>query len=250
MTFDEIMLKIKRQLARDLNCAPEDFDRAENVVTPAAALEGRRMFSPGPPFLQSATFGGNAVFSADGRMHAWLAEWARVKKGFWLFEQPNLSGLDRELAGYGLRMSCTHHMFAPLPGPVGARPDFPVRWFEQDGIAPFYGRSEFSNALCDRFRPERPDVLAVAALDGDVMIGMAGCSADAPDFWQIGVDVLPGYRRRGVATALVSLLRDEIFRRGALPYYGTSLANVASQRVALASGFVPAWVEAESEASG
>ena len=32
MTFDEIMLKIKTQHARDLNCAPGDFDRGS--VTP------------------------------------------------------------------------------------------------------------------------------------------------------------------------------------------------------------------------
>ena len=55
------MLKITTQLARDLNCAPEDFGRAENVVTPAAAVEGRRMFSPEPPFVQTATFGGSAA---------------------------------------------------------------------------------------------------------------------------------------------------------------------------------------------
>ena len=250
MTFDEIMLKIKTQLARDLNCAPEDFGRAENVVTPARAVEGRRMFTPEPEFLQAATFGGNAVFCADGRMHGFLGEWARVKKGFWLFEQPNFHELDRELEPYGLRMSATHHMFAPLPGPVEVRPDFPVLRLEQEELAPFYGLDEFSNALCETFCPERPDVLAFAALDGERIVGMAGCSADTPGFWQIGVDVLPEYRRRGVATALVSLLRNEVFRRGALPYYGTSLANVASQRVALASGFVPAWVEAESRPLG
>ena len=34
----------------------------------------------------------------------------------------------------------------------------------QEDIQPFYGREEFSNALCDRFRPERPDVLAIIAL--------------------------------------------------------------------------------------
>ncbi|MCR5648694.1 MAG: GNAT family N-acetyltransferase [Oscillospiraceae bacterium] len=246
MTFDEILLKIKTQLARDLNCAPGDFDRPENVITPACAVEGRRTFTPKPPFFQAATFGGNAVFCADERLRPWLAEWARVKKGFWLFEQPNWLALERELEKYGLRTSSAHHMFAPLPGPVEVRADFPVRWLEQEELAPFYGRAEFSNALCDRFHPERPDVLAVAALDGEGIVGMAGCSADAPGFWQIGVDVLPEHRRRGTATALVSLLRNEVFRRGALPYYGTSPANIASMRTALSSGFVPAWVEAES----
>ncbi len=54
------------------------------------------------------------------------------------------------------------------------------------------------------------------------------------------------YRGRGIARTLVSLLRDEVFRRGAIPYYGTSLSNLPSWKTALASGFEPAWVEAEA----
>ena len=77
-------------------------------------------------------------------------------------------------------------------------------------------------------------------------MGMAGCSADTLLLWQIGIDVLPEYRGRGIATTLVTLLRDEVFRRGAIPYYGTSLSNLGSWKTALASGFVPAWVETES----
>ena len=36
-------------------------------------------------------------------------------------------------------------------------------------------REEFSNAMSDRFKPERPDMLAVIALDGEKIMGMAGC---------------------------------------------------------------------------
>ena len=65
--------------------------------------------------------------------------------------------------------------------------------------------------------------------------------------WQIGIDVLPEYRGRGIGTALVTLIRNETFRRGALPYYGTSLSNLGSWKIALASGFVPAWIEVETQ---
>ena len=89
-----------------------------------------------------------------------------------------------------------------------------------------HGREEFSNALCDRFKPERPDVLAVIALDGEKIMGMAGCSADTTLMWQIGIDVLPEYRDRGIGKTLVTLLKNEAIRRGAIPYYGTSLSNI------------------------
>ena len=137
-------------------------------------------------------------------------------------------------------------MFLPSPEYLDIKTDLKVNWLEQKDIGAYYGREEFPNALCDRFHPERPDVLAVTALDGDKIMGMAGCSADSPDMWQIGIDVSPEYRGKGVAKTLVGLLRDEAFRRGAIPYYGTSLSNIPSWKTALASGFIPAWIETES----
>ena len=246
LTKDEIERKFKEQLALELNCAPEDFSGEEIIITGPVLHENRRKFSDQTFFLQMATFGAGAVISADERLHPRLREWAKGKRGFWLFEQHNYLELDRLLRGYGYKMALTHHMFTPTTEIAAVETGFPVRWLEQGDIPPFYGREEFSNALCDRFRPERPDVLAVAALDGEEIMGMAGCSADTPELWQIGIDVLPRYRGRGIGKTLVALLRNEALRRGALPYYGTSLSNIASWRVALASGFLPAWVEAEA----
>ena len=70
---------------------------------------------------------------------------------------------------------------------------------------------------------------------------MAGASADSDTMWQIGINVEPGARRRGLATVLVSLLKDEILDRGILPYYGTAMSHIGSLRVAVGSGFIPAW---------
>ena len=249
LTGEEIEGKLKAQLALELNCAPEDFSGEETIITSPVLHEKRRRFSDKPFFLQMATFGAGAVISADEALHPWLRAWVRGKRGFWLFEQHNYLELERELEKYGFRMAQTHHMFAPEPEWMEIKTELQVRWLEQGDIAPYYGRAEFPNAICSRFHPERPDVLAVIALEGEKIMGMAGCSADTPELWQIGIDVLPPYRGRGVGKALVALLRDEAFRRGALPYYGTSLSNIASWRVALACGFLPAWVEAEARES-
>ena len=75
------------------------------------------------------------------------------------------------------------------------------------------------------------------------LVGLAGCSADTKLFWQIGIDVLPEWRGKGIASSLVKLLKNEVFKRGAIPFYGTSLSNLGSWNVALSSGFYPAWVE-------
>ena len=72
---------------------------------------------------------------------------------------------------------------------------------------------------------------------------MAGCSEDAPGWMQIGIDVLPEYRSRGVGTALVNAVKNRIEDLGAVPFYGTSLSNYNSWNIALNCGFRPAWVE-------
>ena len=100
---------------------------------------------------------------------------------------------------------------------------------------------EWSNALCED-RKEL-DVLGMGAYHGDRLIGLAGCSADAEMMWQIGVDVLPEYRRQGIAAALTSGLAMEIMKRGRMPFYCSAWSNIRSVRNAVKSGFVPTWVE-------
>ncbi len=97
------------------------------------------------------------------------------------------------------------------------------------------------NALCLDF--PHLDVLAVGAYYGDRPIGLAGCSADCDTMWQIGIDVLPDYRRQGIAAALTRTLAWEILQRGKVPYYCRVWSNIPSARNALRSGFYPAWVE-------
>jgi len=246
ITREDIWTRFRQQLGWEFNCAPDVFDREENTITCSVLDERRRKFSDKLFFLQMATLGRGTVISADAEFHPWLRKWANGKKGIWLFEQHNFYELECELRKHGYKMALTHHMFLPKAELMNIKTNLNIRWLEQDDIMKFYGKDEFPNAICDRFRPERPDVLAVVALDGEKIMGMAGCSADVPDLWQIGIDVLPEYRGHGVARTLVTLLRDEAFRRGAIPYYGTSLSNLASWKTALSSGFEPAWVETEA----
>ena len=100
---------------------------------------------------------------------------------------------------------------------------------------------EWSNALCEK-RKEL-DVLGVGAyLDGK-LIGLAGCSADCEDMYQIGIDVLPEYRRKGIACSLTSKLALEILKLDKVPFYCTAWCNLKSARNAVKCGFRPAWVE-------
>ena len=76
--------------------------------------------------------------------------------------------------------------------------------------------------------------------DGRIM-GMAGASDDSDTMWQVGIDVVPEFRNNGVATALVSIITDEILKKNIVPFYCTGWSNIASKNVALSSGYKPAW---------
>ena len=93
------------------------------------------------------------------------------------------------------------------------------------------------------------DKLAVGAFDSGKLVGLAGCSADCETMYQIGVDVLPEYRRQGIAAAITSRLALETLALGKVPFYCATWSNIQSVRNAIKSGFRPAWVELTARSS-
>ena len=168
--FGDYYGKLLAQLALDYNCAPEDLEGKENVVTVSRLNEGRRSYTREAPFLQMATTGGNTVVMADERLHAFLGEFVKGVEGHRLFELGKLSELDAELKKYGYRMAPTHHMFLPCRD-VAPQGEWRVEWFDENGIRPFYGDERFPNAISyPEPCPARPDILAVAAFDGGTVM--------------------------------------------------------------------------------
>ena len=192
------------------------------------------------------TMGGNVVVTADECMQGFLRAYIDGKQGHWLFEIPNLLPVERELNQYGYTLTQTYHMFLPCRQVKTAK-EYSVKWFYDGEIRQFYGDKRFPNAICPEYRPERPDRIVVCAYDGNTIMGMAGCSEDASHWQQIGIDVMPEYRSKGVGTYLVTLLKNKIIERGDIPFYGTSVANYHSWNIALNCGFKPVWVEIDAK---
>lgn len=71
--FKAYFEKLLRQLALEYNCSPEEFKAEENIITVSKLNEGRRSYSPGKPFLQMVTTGGNTVIMADECLHFFCA---------------------------------------------------------------------------------------------------------------------------------------------------------------------------------
>ena len=245
--FIEYYEKLLKKLSLEFNCTPADLQAKENIITIPALNEGRRIYSPDKPFLQMVTLGANTVIMADECLHEFLHDWIKNVEGHRLFEFDNLMKLNGELKKYDYQLNNTHHMFLPCRN-IDVEENYQVKWLYDSEIRPFYGDPRFPNAIAYPAPcPVRPDRIVVVAYDGDTIMGMAGCSEDAPHWQQIGIDVLPDYRSRGIGSYLVTLLKNKIIDMGDIPFYGTAAANIWSQNIALNSGFKPAWVETEAK---
>lgn len=239
MTNEQIMQTALRQSAIDLGCAPADFLAAHNTVVRSVAHPDARRYLTLPFSCQLVSYGGCIVASVQPELAEPVRGYIDRFPPEHCFETPNLHVLSEILAPHGLQLCFMAEYFLPDLRRLTAR-DCP---YELRLLTEFTGLylPQWSNALCEKRK--QLDVLGVGAYDNGTLVGLAGCSADCESMWQIGIDVLPGYRRQGVAAALTSRLALECLRRGKVPFYCAAWSNIRSVRNAIASGFRPAWVE-------
>jgi len=242
MPAAEDMLKIAmHQSALDLNATDEDFLKNENVIVSAGLGPHAKKYYSEPIACNFVSYGNNIVASVTDEVRGIVSDYLAKFTFYHCFESPNVLLLDEKLQKVGQRVCFMAEYF--IPDPERLKPlscPYQMRVLGQSDFANLY-LPEWSNALCEK-RKEL-DMLGIAAFDGDTMFGFAACSADCEDMWQIGVDVLPAYRRQGIASALTSRLALMIIDEGKVPFYCCAWSNVRSARNAIKSGFAPAWVE-------
>ena len=241
MTNQEILRIAMAQSARDLSADTSDFEKSENVVVMSQESDGARRYLKLPFSCQLASYGNNVVASVSPEFREIAENYINKYPVEHLFETPHLHVLNEALMTKGQKICFMAEYF--LPDVNILRPlecQYELRVLTQKVFADLY-LPEWSNALCEGRK--YLDVLGVGAYDGEKIVGLAGCSADCDSMWQIGVDVLPEYRRQGIASAVTSRLAVEILKRGKVPFYCAAWSNVRSARNAIKSGFRPAWVE-------
>ena len=243
-TRTEILNIAKRQLALDYNCELLDFAKEGNTITENKLLEGSRVYGNDGCFLKIITIGGRAIISADEKIRPWLEENVLKQNASWLFDYGNLRTIDNKLKEYGHEIDEMPHFYLPNPDTCEVKPITTIKWFEKNEILQFKDDSRFDQAFV--FEKRCPDVLGIAAFDGESILGMAGASEDCKNLYQIGIDVLASYRGKGIGTNLVALLKQEILKRGKIPFYGTSVSHIISRNIAINAGFFPAWAEVYS----
>ena len=241
MTNKDILRIAMEQSAADIGCVAGDFLSNDNIIVPYRPSSNAKNYYEHPIGCNFISYGNNIVAGATDETFDIVKEYINKFKFYHCFETPNLYWLNERLAPLGQTVCFMAEYYLPdLNNLDRLSCGYELRVLEKGGFDDLYVK-EWSNALCsDR---KELDVLAVGAYDGDKLVGLAGCSADADEMWQIGVDVLPEYRRQGIASAVTSTLAVEILERGKVPFYCTAWSNLRSLRNGIKSGLIPAWAE-------
>lgn len=240
-TNKEIYKIAMEQSAIDSNCKWEDFLKKDNVVVISAANPAARRYLKLPHVCDLTTYGNNIVATISEEYRDIVESYISKYAVEHCFETPNMYVLNEAFKPYGLGVCFMAEYFLPdMERLKRLECNYVLKVLEQKDFADLY-LPMWGNALCaDR---KELDVLGVGAYDGEKLVGLAACSADCDNMWQIGVDVLPEYRRMGIASSLTSNLAIEIIERGKVPFYCCAWSNLKSVKNALRSGFVPGWVE-------
>ncbi len=244
--------ELYRQLERDYSLPADSMPLRENLFVKKNYTEGRRIYKNDGCLLQILSIDGCAVFaSTDDGLLEWCREQFQESSGAWMCEVDKLFKINGKLAEYGHCVADAHSFYIPQADAFTDRAEasskaripegFQAVWYERPEMERFFGDSRFSNAVTGSELVR--DVVCVAAVREGEAVGLAGVSSDSPTAWQIGIDVLPAWRHRGIGTALTAMLAGEVVRRGKLPFYGTGESHIQSRRVAYGAGFRPAWWE-------
>ncbi len=242
MNNTDVMNIALNQSAKELNCTVDDLICGENrVVISKYSSEARKYYVQKPFFCNMVSYGKNVVASIDERIADFVKYYLSKFTPEHCFETPAIHLLTREFQKYGIAPCFMAEYF--LPDMNVLKPlecSYEIKILTPEEFADLY-KPQFSNALCEKRK--HLDMIAAAAYDNGEIIALAGASADCDTMWQIGIDVLPEYRRKGIASALTSTLASEIVKLGKVPFYCAAWANIASVKNAFKSGFKPAWAE-------
>lgn len=241
MTNQEIMDIALQQSAYDCNCKAADFIKEENMIVRSRENNRARKYLPLPLECDLVSYGNNIVAQVSERLAGVVAAYLDKFQVARCFETPNLHVLNEALQQFDLKVCFMAEYFLPdVTQLKELKCSYDIKILHQEDFADLY-TGEWDNALSHERR--ELDILGAGAYAQGRLVGLAGCSADCEEMYQIGVDVLPAYRKQGIASALTSRLALEILALGKVPFYCAAWSNIRSVRNAIRSGFRPAWVE-------
>lgn len=236
MNYREILYN---QLSKDFNLEKEKIKNSNNYFTINEKSDGRRLYEWDDCILKICSINNKFIMTSENKELLLILE-KEFKDTFGGFigRFDNLKKLNSILNTFGHEIADCHRYYIPEKSTT-IESNVKTRIFEKDELLEFKGNPDFKNAL--EFSPLHPDMLGICSYAGNEISGMAAASKDSDTMWQIGVNVKEKYRKEGLGAFLTNKLKDEIIKRGVLPFYGMVESHINSQKIALKCGFIPAF---------
>lgn len=233
MNKSEKIIAVKKQLMKNWESSEDIFSSAENII-----------LKSDKKFFEMLTFGNNAAIRADEKIYEWCKDKLQNEEAKNIMDGDILFQIEKKLREFEYALAGENVRYLYLnPNTEIVKPEgFLYKWFEKEDMPKIYENKGFDNAL-----NYKRDVLAYGAYKNGKLVALAGADDYMNDIWQIGIDVLPDYRKSGLATYLVKALAEEIENREKITYYTTWSGNIPSTKVALNAGFYPIWVSYYAE---
>jgi RimJ/RimL family protein N-acetyltransferase len=125
---------------------------------------------------------------------------------------------------------------SPLPRASGGE----VRFLATDELLAITGAALMSETLADELRSaEKSGVPIAAAFEEGQAVAFCYAGSITETLWDVAIDTLELYQRRGHATKVATFLIEHYQALGKEPVWGAFLSNEASVALAARLGFLP-----------
>lgn len=114
--------------------------------------------------------------------------------------------------------------------------------YEGNNLKTLYDIEGFENSLAFDAEGNTNTTIVLCAIKDNEIIAIAG-AAPTGKLMEVGIDVKKKWRGYGLARLLVRNLTVKILERNMIPFYSASVTNLASQAVAIRSGYMPLWTD-------
>ena len=236
MTNKQIRYEIMKYLANNLGCNADDFLSDTNKVY----LND----NPEDEFFRMMCFGNAAVVRAHEEICNWCKNFVSKYIGFRCFDGVQMSFICRELAKYDYTVSCGQ----------GAIPDmnfirnnksglYNLRIIKKNEVKRFYSDEIYGSFYPDdkewhMLNYEEETEYIVANYDNNKVTGFATADRCTDNIYELGVETLPEYCQKGIATAVTTELTNLLLSMDIIPYIGFAWSNIASKNTAIKSGYI------------
>ncbi|MBO5279087.1 MAG: GNAT family N-acetyltransferase [Lachnospiraceae bacterium] len=241
--MDRLLMKqiVEEQLALDYGCSVEELRSDKNIFQLMRHTQGERPVGDKDMAFKLAVYNEKLLVMAEKEILDWCREKLADKKAEWISEPGNLIRIHEKLTEAGQKLADVHHYY--IPAAAGVKPDVNCRLevYRGEEILRFREDDRFGEALL--FDENMPDMLAVAAVEDDEILGLAGATKDTEYMWQLGVNVTEAGKGKGIGACVVAALKEEVLREGKVPFYATVESHIKSQKAAIRAGFEPVFYE-------